>query len=638
MNTKSTLPQVVPSINGSDYFNNRDPNEYNVENYVIFRGDLSLSAPGLVAKHWNGMRKVLLKSSSPSHAEWARGAKVLTKSQVQKLVKNLSLVLAKDSLNANESNLDFGEGLSVSGAAPSGVAPAPALVSGSGVLSGVAPAPALVSGSGVLSGVAPAPTFVFGSDILSDTVPAPALVSSSSVPSGVAPAPVLISGSDIPSGVGPAAFYCVDSSTSSQSASSRSVSSQSVSAPSIISSSTTSHDLPKSSKEAMKADYVTNFNSYKGDNWVLSSGVRFDDKIFLRTIDKKNESSLHSFVLDSRELPRYMRAFEDCEVEDVKSRLEAMKYGDDSELPKWQMDIFNYYDSVSAIDMASSFGYRTMITFKGEGDAPTGFQEFNEMVYDFMHAVLKFFKYYGTLTKQGYYQCPDSISERKFMLLWSNFFQLLHLNSGVLTFDEGEVYSAASANRKNVDRTRDDRQAVGHKIDGILYCVTASNAEIGAIEGGKKDEGSYGTKCLVDSVKMAKVLKDMFDFACTRAGGNGRDVVSMKKQLETYGFLVSKLRVEFVSFKHLGGRHFYFNREVEHFIPDLLTDEAVPKICLLAIQFLLWRSRIEATAKEVGNLINGRGSLRPQKYELLPTLPTPPSSPKSKKKKLVNSE
>ncbi|KAF9109291.1 hypothetical protein BGX27_007778, partial [Mortierella sp. AM989] len=185
------------------------------------------------------------------------------------------------------SNLDFSEGLSVPDAAS--------------------------------SGVALAAVFVYGSD----------------APSGVAL--VLVSGSDIPSSVGPAALYRVDSS----------VSSQSVSAPSVISSSTTSHDLPKSSKEAMKADYVANFNSYKGDNWVLSSGVRFDDKIFLSTIDKKNESSLHSFVLDSRGIPRYMKVFEDREVEDV------------------------------------NFSYRTMTTFKGE-DAPTGFQEFNEIIYDFM--------------------------------------------------------------------------------------------------------------------------------------------------------------------------------------------------------------------------------------------------------------
>ncbi|KAF9343373.1 hypothetical protein BGX26_005842 [Mortierella sp. AD094] len=506
MNSESSHPHVLPPINGSDYFNNRDPKEYDVEKYVIFRGDLSLTGPGLVAKHWNNARTLLLKSSSRPHAKWAEGAKNLSKAQVQKLTKKLSMVPAKDSLNANgPSGSD----------APSGIALA-AVVSGSNAPSGVAPAPTSVSAP---PGVAPA------------LVPAPSSVAP-------APAPALVSA---PSNISPATIYRDDSS----------VSSQSISVPSLTSTSTTSCDLPKSSREAMKADYVANFGSYNGEGWVLSSGLRFDDRIYLSTLDKKNESSLHSFVLDSRELPRYLKLFDDREVLDVKKRLEVMKHKDDSELPKWQMDIFNYYGSVSAIEMASRKGFQNMITFKGEGGEPAGFQEFNELIYDFMHA---------------------------------------------------------------------------------------SGAEIGAIEGGKKDEGSYGTKCLVDSVKMAKVLKDMFDFVCTRAGGNGIEIVPVKKQLEVYGFLVSKLRVEFVSFKYLGGRHFYFNREVEHFIPDLLTDQAVSKICLLATQFLLWRSRIETTAEDVGKLINGCGTLRSQKYESLPTLTTPPSSPRLKKKKLVNSE
>ncbi|KAF9169302.1 hypothetical protein BGX20_010491 [Mortierella sp. AD010] len=197
--------------------------------------------------------------------------------------------------------------------------------------------------------------------------------------------------------------------------------------------------------------------------------------------------------------------------------------------------------------MASRKGWENMILSKGEGDAPDDFLNFSELIFDFMHG-----------------------------------------NDDKLTYDESEVVSNASSARKNFLRSLEDRQANGLKVDGILY-LSGAKIEIGAMEAGKEDEGQYGTKFLVDSVKLAKLLKDMFDFACTQAGGNGSDVIVMINKLEVYGFLISGLRIEFVSLKYLGGRHFYFNREGDHSLPDLLNDDAVAKISRLAKQFLIWR-------------------------------------------------
>ncbi|KAF9425768.1 hypothetical protein BGZ76_003080 [Entomortierella beljakovae] len=203
----------------------------------------------------------------------------------------------------------------------------------------------------------------------------------------------------------------------------------------------------------------------------------------------KKQSSLHSFIVDSQDCEGILDLFDGHDVEAIKGCLQDMEYGNYPTIPEWQMNIINYYNSVSAIKHALFKGLDNTIAIKVE--PPVIFQDFNY--------------------ENEKLELQDNISERTYLKVLSFFIRVLHKNGNILAFEEGEISSNASAFRRNADRSKEDRQSSGHKIDGILYCLTASNAEIGAIEGGKKNEYWYGSKVLSDGLKMSKVLKDMFD-------------------------------------------------------------------------------------------------------------------------------
>ncbi|KAF8951894.1 hypothetical protein BGZ46_003755, partial [Entomortierella lignicola] len=97
---------------------------------------------------------------------------------------------------------------------------------------------------------------------------------------------------------------------------------------------------------------------------------------------------------------------------------------------------------------------------------------------------------------------------------------------------QGEISSGASATRRNAGRIINEQQNRGHKLGAIYYVPLASDTEFGAVEGGRKNENSYGTKYLTDGMKLSKALKDQLDDACAKAASNLSDVSSFKAKIE----------------------------------------------------------------------------------------------------------
>src|SRR6185369_4429561 len=76
----------------------------------------------------------------------------------------------------------------------------------------------------------------------------------------------------------------------------------------------------------------------------------------------------------------------------------------------------------------------------------------------------------------------------------------------------GETCSIASSNRKNdnkIYKIKGERKAFGHRIDGIFQ-NTVNNYEYGGIEVAKTCQGQHDRKQLGDTLKLAKLLKDIF--------------------------------------------------------------------------------------------------------------------------------
>ncbi|KAG0235551.1 hypothetical protein BGW42_005164 [Actinomortierella wolfii] len=96
------------------------------------------------------------------------------------------------------------------------------------------------------------------------------------------------------------------------------------------------------------------------------------------------------------------------------------------------------------------------------------------------------------------------------------------------------------------------RRIYGHKIDGLI-CSTMTQFEFGTIEAAKADEGFQSTKALVDTRRLAKLLKDMHD--CIISKTNNPDAIY---ELETFGLQISRTKITMYRLRKLrvGGPHY----------------------------------------------------------------------------------
>ncbi|KAF9084543.1 hypothetical protein BGX27_003764 [Mortierella sp. AM989] len=405
--------------------------------------------------------------------------------------------------------------------------------------------------------------------------------------------------------------------------------------------------LCSSSLDAMKEEYAEAFEKYCGPSFMLPSGRSFDAAIYRHVMeDLKKQSLLHSSILDSSYRDELLNLFLDGrDSQAIADRLDELveivktKY----QVPDWQKDVIRRYTSVQAIKETLFKGLDSVFTV--EGVSEDVHRRFVEMIFDCMKGVLNFYEDYGQQ-----YQLPVMLSERSYMTLWTNFFRILYKDQ--FNFSAGEVSSKPSAIRKNKNRKKkkknpesasqqsgagsqqsgaDNRQSGGRRSDGVATTKN-NNIEILLIECGPKDNGPNGTKTLADGFKIAKGLKDIYDFIMNEVSLNGGDIAEAMEKIEVYGVLVSGGRIQFVTIRYFGGRFLFFDRGHIESLPLTLNDETLAKIRRMVIYFLQQREQMADCDRVIGKLIN-IGSLNQQKYEGFPTLTTPPSSPKLKKMK-----
>ncbi|KAF9171051.1 hypothetical protein BGX21_008075 [Mortierella sp. AD011] len=374
--------------------------------------------------------------------------------------------------------------------------------------------------------------------------------------------------------------------------------------------------LGPSSLDLMRDEFNDNYDAYKGTSWVLPSGSEFDEVVRNHVLGQTRQCSTHSFVWDSKDdLSPLFPHEEDTQA--LKLRIDSMK-AKKQQLPQWQKDIISRYNSLQSVEDATENGIKQKVQV--EGVEEQDYKKFNKMIFEFMSRIISFYGDYGHQN-----ELKEGLSERNYLKLWSIFFRVLVKNGGIFYLDEGEVYSKASADRKNATRSLEDRQSSGHKIDGLFYCLKASKLEVAGIEGGKKNEGANGTKVLLDGLKMSKLLKDMFNYACNEACSKGTLADTARSGIEAYGFLVSALRVGFVTLKQFGGRYssYLFLEKAE----SHLDDESFLIIKSLLIIFLKKRQQMEDLAKRLGKMINREYDDDDiEEYLFASTMTTPPSS------------
>ncbi|KAF9178284.1 hypothetical protein BGZ50_007843 [Haplosporangium sp. Z 11] len=399
---------------------------------------------------------------------------------------------------------------------------------------------------------------------------------------------------------------------------------------SVSSSSVSNSVLTRGALHRMRTEFSTAFNEYQGAPWLLSTGANVDDILYRHVMTLDVESALHSFVLD--QTGSVMHCFEEKDrdlFQDFVNRRDSVLQ---LTLPQWMQDeILQYSLAPEALWDQLSCGWKR----SGQNILPATVEEvefdrFRKALYRTILCLSCLYEGHGN-------KLSKSKSESWYATkVWSIFFELLVWGSEWLEFEPGEVYSSASSQRKNKDRELDTRHALGRKIDGLITCGEGQY-EIGAVEIGKTDEGTTGTKVLSDGRKLAKLLKDMFDTIgsqCLWAG-------EIKGKLQVYGLLVSGLRVEFVTLRYLEGRFYRLTREHTISIPLKWTEKSIRRILVVVTEFLLFKNRMETMAKlvedwsnpdidELKSMVSGSvRSCTPPPHAR--TLSTPKNSPKRRR-------
>ncbi|KAG0212483.1 hypothetical protein BGX28_006250 [Mortierella sp. GBA30] len=406
--------------------------------------------------------------------------------------------------------------------------------------------------------------------------------------------------------------------------------SSSASPTSSSSTSSSSSALTPGAIERMRSEFSSHFKEHNGATWVLSSGTNVDQVIYAHVMKMVTESTLHSFILDHTEpIVQYLdeadRPFFQVAIDDHDSGITV------ATLPKMMQDeLLRYSLTPEALQDLLRHGW------KGPGDDKIVASDGDHDLERFRKVVYRAILCLSSLYEDHKNQLPDSKSESWYITeVWAIFMKLLVGGNDLLKYEPGEVCSSASSLRKNNKRQLDTRHSVGRKIDGLVIC-SQTVYEIGAVEMGKVDEGSTGTKVLKDGIKLAKVLKDMFDIICDQCYTTS----AIKDKLEVYGILVSGLRVEFVSLRYMRGRFYRLTREHTISIPMTWTERSIRKTLVVVTKFLQLRKRMETMAKliedrcnpdteELKNMVSGVRPSTPPRHPQ--TLSTPIHSPKRRR-------
>ncbi|KAF9186201.1 hypothetical protein BGZ49_004216 [Haplosporangium sp. Z 27] len=395
----------------------------------------------------------------------------------------------------------------------------------------------------------------------------------------------------------------------------------------------------------MRDEYVGAFEKYSGPSFLLPSELSFEETIYRHVMELKHQSLLHSSILDSSYRDQLLKLFPDERdtklISDHLNEL-AVIVKPSYQIPKWQMDVIGYYSSVRVIKETLFQGLDSAFTAEGVSDDV--YRSFAEMIYDCIKGILNFYEDYGQQ-----YQLPNQLSEKTYMFVWNIILRILY--RGNFNYTTGEVTSKPSALRKNNNRMKKlaesasqqsgssdqsgacNRQSIGRRCDGVAT-TKANNIEILLVECGPKDSGPNGTKTLADGFKIAKGLKDSYDYIMNEVTLNGGDITEAQREIEVYGIVVSGNRIQFVTTRHFGGRFLYFDKGHTESLPLTLDDNTLPRIRRIVAYFVQQRENMADCDRVIVRLINTDSLIQQNKYEAFPTITTPPPSPKTKRAKL----
>ncbi|KAF9412766.1 hypothetical protein BGZ76_005131 [Entomortierella beljakovae] len=378
----------------------------------------------------------------------------------------------------------------------------------------------------------------------------------------------------------------------------------------------------------MRTNFKTAYETFKGDSWTLTSGTIVDDLLYSYIMDLASETCLHSFVI--RRLESVLALFQksdQAEIEKVIRDSDNMQ--NHLTLQSWKVQEMSHYRiHPSLLSDLLSDGWKRLTIQEEERSPPNELMDFHKIMFT---SILQLHTSYSIYN----YSLPSTNLESWYREYTWGFFCHFFPHGGALLYEPGEVSSSASSRRKNEGREYlgKEKQQQGRKADGIISCSN-TKMEICSLEFGCDDHELTGTKELQDLRKLGKVMKDMFDAILLRC----KNPSEARKDLRTFGLLISGLKINIFSLRYQNGRFFRMQQECSFSLPSVWTrKENSEAVAALLCKLLIFKYRLEEMCEkiiawinstEVEDMMHLSSNIFQQDLYIIPTLPTPVGSPK----------
>ncbi|KAG0223270.1 hypothetical protein BGW41_005623 [Actinomortierella wolfii] len=340
----------------------------------------------------------------------------------------------------------------------------------------------------------------------------------------------------------------------------------------------------------MRTLFQRNFADFRGEAWKLPSGAILDDLLASHIMSLPYESSLHSFVMEDVKGVLQLvtdendRAYlETMLVDRPDEGLPTLSGPEKAFIMQYNMppdELWNLFRTSGWSAIADSLD-----------EKPD--EDFQRLVHTSLLNLL-------TIYQEVQMEVPTDSTESWYThMLWYFIGRVFNVPD-ILKYHSGEVQSSASGHRRNNARTRDGRQAVGHKADGIVV-TKVKRFEICAIETAKKDNGPNGTKALDDTRKLAKMTKDMHDRIREVA------TVDIRRDLVTFGVRISALNLILYTMRQRPGRFYQLCAEKPLSLPDMWTKQGTMAVLVVLQRLLVFRKAMVEMGLRVPVWVIGDG-------------------------------
>ncbi|KAF9990439.1 hypothetical protein BGZ75_001921 [Mortierella antarctica] len=309
----------------------------------------------------------------------------------------------------------------------------------------------------------------------------------------------------------------------------------------------------------MRLEYQQHGSDFTCAPWIAPSGADVDTVIDRHVLALVTESPFHSYIITD---PYTVLSLFICEI-DKQAVGEVLKRRTGEAiwtLSKAEENYLSLYDKTPGelMDILDMGCLGVMADSRAKSTMERAQSELPDRTFcSLVHRLVDhFFRVY----ERNKFQLQSRKSESWFRgNLWASLHDVFNVLDE-LSYDPGEVHCQASARRKNRERdSTQTKQQVGRKADGLVSSVEPA-CELLVVEAANIDNGPQGTKAMNDTLKLSKMMKDMFDLILEKVGEKTQDKSSLKNardRLTTFGLRFSAGSLALYSLKKLPQGRYY---------------------------------------------------------------------------------